>query len=318
MKILLKYNQIKLSYFYHIYKYFLIVLFFLILSNSYKVFSQDINCSFQLSTQMLEGTDKKIYETMEKAINEFLKNRKWTNYNFKPEERIECSILINITERVSTNEFKATIQVQSSRPVYKTSYKSTLFNHIDKDFQFKYEEFQPLDFDQNSHLLNLTSVLAYYMYIIIGLDFDSFSNLGGSPYFNIAQTIVNNAQNSSDKGWKSFESRKNRYWLVENLLNQSYQPLREFIYRYQRKGMDVMYDNMQKGRTEISEALELVKKVHREKPGLYSTTLIMYAKSPELVNIYKEAPDSEKESVVKLLKEVDPANAAKYSEIMNK
>jgi hypothetical protein len=300
------------------------VIFILFIAISYQLSTinyssaQDINCNVSVTTPQIQQTDKKIYETLQKAINEFVKNRKWTNYNFKVEERIECNMLINITERVSTNEFKGTIQVQARRPIYKTSYNSVLLNLIDKDLQFKYEEFQPLDFDETTHISNLTSVLAYYIYVIIGLDFDTFSLYGGTPFYNTAQTIINNAQNAPEKGWKSFESKRNRYWLVENILNQSYQPFREALYKYHRRGLDVMYENMLKGRQEVLESLELLRKVNREKPGLHIVNTYMFGKVEELVNIFSEAPQNEKEQASKALKEVDPANSSKYSAIMDK
>lgn len=291
------------------------ILMLLITGNSV---SQDLNCHATVTTPQIQQTDKKIYETLEKAINDFIKNRKWTPYTFKPEERIECNILINIAERVSTNEFKGSIQIQARRPIYKTAYNSTLINYIDKDFQFKYEEFQPLDFDQSSHLSNLTSVLSYYIYIILGIDFDSFSLYGGSQFYNIAQNIVNNAQSDPGPGWKSYENKRNRYWLTENLLNQSYQEFREALYRYYRKGMDIMFDNPQKARQEILESFELLRKVNREKPGLFMMNMYMFGKVDEIVNIFSEAPQNEKEQAVKALGEFDPGNSSKYAGILNK
>ncbi len=279
-------------------------------------FAQDLNCSISVTSPQIQQTDKKIFETLQKAINEFVRNRKWTNYTFKPEERIDCNMLINITNRISTEEFQGTIQIQARRPIYKSSYNSVLLNYIDKDFQFKYQETQPLNFDEATHVSNLTSVLAFYINIIIGLDFDTFSLYGGTQYFNNAQTIVNNAQNDPGKGWKSFESMKNRYWLVENLLNQSYKPFREFLYKYHRQGMDVMYDNMQKGRQSVLDGFELLKKVNNEKPGLFIMNLLSFAKVDEYVNIFSSAPQNEKDIAVKILKEIDPANSSKYSNIL--
>lgn len=297
------------------YKILLAYMFILLSAIGY---SQDLNCTINVTTPQIQQTDKKIYETLQKAIEEFVKNRKWTNYNFQVQERIDCNILINIMERISTNEFKGTIQIQARRPVYKSAYNSVLLNYIDKDFQFKYEEFQPLNFDESTHLSNLTSVLAYYINVIIGLDFDTFSLNGGTQFYNIAQTIVNNAQNDPSAGWKSFESKKNRYWLIENLLNPSYSPFREALYRYYRKGMDVMYDNMQKGRQEVLESFELLRKVNREKPGLFIMNMYMFGKVDEITKIFSEAPQNEKEQAVKALGEVDPGNTSKYAIILNK
>jgi hypothetical protein len=279
--------------------------------------AQDINCNVTVTTPQVQQTDKTIFTTMQKAINEFVKNRKWTPYNFKPEERIECNMQINITERISVNEFKGTIQMQARRPVYKTAYNTVLLNYIDKDFQFKYEETQPLQFDESTNLSDLTSMLAFYINVILGINFDTFSQNGGTQFYTVAQTIVNNAQNSPEPGWKSFESMKNRYWLIENLTNPNYQSFRDALYKYYRLGLDVMYDNIQKGRQEVLESFESLKKVNNEKPGLFLMNIYMFGKVDEIVKLFSEAPQNEREIAVKSLGEFDPANSSKYSAILN-
>jgi hypothetical protein len=293
-----------------------IILLLVILIFGLKNYAQELKCVVQVATPQIEGSEKKIYETLQTSIYEFMNSHKWTNYAFTVDEKIECSILITISERVSTDEFKATIQVQSRRPVYKTSYNTTVFNYIDKDFQFKYIESQSLDFNDNAFMSNLTSVLGFYAYIMIGLDFDSFSLYGGSPFYEKAQTIVNNAQNTSESGWKAFESQKNRYWLVENLLNKTYSGVRDGVYNYNRKGMDVLSDNMETGRSSIMSALESWQKVYKEKPGLFVLTLIMNAKVDELVNVYSQAAPMDKTKAVNILNLIDPANANKYKQIL--
>src|ERR1044071_7150068 len=185
-----------------------------------------------------------------------MNNSKWTNDIYSPEERINCSMFINITEKLSTDEYKATLQIQSTRPVYKSSYNTVLLNHNDADFQFHYVEFQPLDFSINQYMSNLTSVLGYYAYVILAMDYDSFSLNGGTPWWQKAQTIVANAQNAPEKGWKSMESTKNRYWLVEDMLQPSFAPLRDCIYKYHRLGFDVMYQDVAAGRAVVLELLK--------------------------------------------------------------
>jgi hypothetical protein len=185
---------------------------------------------------------------------------------------------------------------------------------MDKDLQFKYLETSPLDFDDNSYLSPLTSVLAYYAYIIIGMDMDTFAEYGGSPYYNKAQNVVNNAQNAVEKGWKAYESKKNRYWLVENLLNQSYSSIRQCMYNYHLKGMDLMRDNLQNGRAGVMKAIELLQKTHREKPGLYITQLFIDTKRDEICNIFAHASVTDKNKVVAMLKEVDPAHSGDYND----
>ena len=250
--------------------------------------AQELNCMVSVSSSQVQGgSDKKIYETMQAAIYEFMNSRKWTNYTYATEEKIECTIMITLSTR--TNDiFTGTIQVQSRRPVYKSSYKSTMLNLIDKDLTFTYVEYQTLDFNENSFSSNLTSVLAYYAYIIIGMDFDSYQLNGGTTYFNKAQTIVTNAQNASEPGWKAFESIKqqNRYWLIENLLNNIYASIRDAIYNYHRKGLDMMVDNVATAKNSITSALDKLKGVHEEKPGSYLMQLFFYSKADEIVNIY--------------------------------
>ncbi|NVO04400.1 MAG: DUF4835 family protein [Bacteroidetes bacterium] len=293
---------------------YLSILFLFLVKNS---FAQELKCVAQVATPQIEGTDKKVYETLQTSIYEFMNSKKWTNNTFGIDEKIECSILITISERVSQDEFKGTIQVQSRRPIYKTSYSSTLFNFVDKDFTFKYIESQSLDFNENSFMSNLTSVLGYYAYIVIGLDYDSYSPYGGSPFYEKAQTIVNNAQNAADKGWKSFESQKNRYWLVENLMNKSYSGVRDCIYQYHRKGLDMMTENNETARGSITTGMESMQKVYKEKPSLFIFQVFFSAKSDELVNIYSQGSPMEKTRVVNILNVVDPANSNKYKKILN-
>jgi len=277
--------------------------------------AQELNCSVMVATPQVEGTNKQIYETLQKAIFEFMNNRKWTNYSFTSEERIDCSILITITSAPVGDEFSATMQVQSRRPIYKSSYNSTMINLNDKDIKFKYIEFQSLDFSESSYSSEITSLLAYYAYIIIGLDFDSFSQSGGAVFFEKAQTIVNNAQNSVYPGWKAYEDLKNRYWLVENLLNKSYAPVRKFFYSFYRAGLDMMSDNNEIARNQIVSALELLQNANREKPNSYLIKLIVSAKSDEIVSIFSQGTPMDKTKVINIMNELDPANSSKYKKI---
>jgi len=255
---------------------------------------------------------------MQKDLYEFLNNRKWTDNVFSNDERIECTILINLTEQVSVDEFKGTMQIQSNRPIFNTNFNSVLLNYKDNDIDFHYVEFQTMEFTENSNLSNLTSLLAYYAYLIIGLDYDTFSPEGGTPYFQKAEKIVTNAQNATEKGWKSFEGQKNRYWVIENILNSKYGPVRDFYYHYHRLGMDIMADKAADGRSEIAEDLKLLQKVFREKPSQFMNYLQMVfdAKSDEFVNVFSESFPDEKTRVCAILKEIDPANSTKYQKIM--
>ena len=280
------------------------------------VSGQEFMCQVSVNAAQVEGSDKKVFQTLQTAVYEFINNRKWTNYVYRPEERIECSMLITITERVSSDQFKGRINVVLQRPVYKTSYNTNLLNLVDKDFDFKYVELEPLEYNDDVYTSNLTSMVAYYLYIMLGIDADTFTKLGGTPYYEKARGVVNAAQNSPERGWKSFESQKNRYWLVENLMNNTYSAYREGLYSYHRLGLDLMSENMDLGRSGINDCLENVQKVNREKTGLYITQVFIDAKNEEIINIYSQAAPMDKTKAINIMKEIDPANGSKYQQIM--
>lgn len=296
----------------------LLVIVILIFTSFTKAHLQELNCRVQVFAQQIQTSNKHIFESMQKDIYEFINNRKWTDHVFSYDERIECSILINITEQISADQYKGTMQIQAIRPVYNTNYNSVIINLKDNDIQFNYVEFQSMDFNENVFTSNLTSLLAYYVYIILGFDYDTFSLYGGTPYFQKAEKIVQNAQNAQEKGWKSFESQKNRYWLVENALNSKYAPIREFLYRYHRLGLDIMHNKQADGRAEIADALLLLQKIYREKPSPFMMLLQMIfdAKSDEFVQLFSESFPDEKSRVVAILKEIDPTNSNKYQRIL--
>lgn len=295
-------------------KIFIVSFFAFFLFNSLQ--SQELDCNVRVNTRQIEGTDKQVFETMQKAIFEFMNNTSFTNYPFKVGERIECTILLTISEWNRPDEFKGKLNIVARRPVFGTSYNTPLINWVDKDIQFDYVERQPIEFNENAFTSNLASLLSYYAYIFIGLDFDSFKKFGGTPFFETANNIVNLAQSSDRTGWKSFESRKNRYWLVENLMNNSYAGIREASYLYHRQGLDKMQDNLEMGRGKITEALELLQRVNEQRPNLFLLQLFIEAKSDELVNIYKKASNMQKTKAVNILKELDPANSSTYDQIM--
>jgi hypothetical protein len=273
-------------------------------------------CQVSVNSPQVEGTEKKVFQTLQTELYEFVNNRKWSNYVYKPEERIECSIMITVTDRVSSDQFKGKVNVVLQRPVYKTSYNTNLLNLVDKDFDFKYVEYEPLIYNDDAYTSNLTSMVAYYLYVMLGLDADSFSKMGGTLYYEKARAVVTAAQNSSDRGWKAFESLKNRYWLVENLMNNAYSGFRDGIYSYHRTGLDLMSENMDLGRSGVNDCLENIQKVNREKTGLYITQLFLDAKRDELINIYSQAAPMDKTKIINIMKEVDPANSSRYQQIM--
>jgi len=292
------------------------ILIVLIVSSSVSGFSQELRCNIQVVSSQIMGTNKQVFQTLQSELFEFMNNRIWTNNSFENEERIECTILINLQEH-SGDEFRGSIQIQSRRPIFNSSYNSSLFNYKDNDFKFRYVEFEPLEFNLNEHKSNLTSVLAFYAYVLIGLDYDSFSLYGGEEYYSKAQQIVNNAQNAPEKGWKAYESRKNRYWLIENILNDKYKEIREFSYKYHRLGLDVMNKDVTKGREEIAEDLKLLQKLYRQKPDpfMFYFNLFIGTKSDEFVNVFSESYQSEADRVYNILTEIDPTRADKYVKI---
>ena len=245
------------------------ILFIILMWISHGVNAQELFCNVQVNASQIQTSDRKVFQTLQTAIYEFVNNTKWTDASVKNEERIECTFLINIKEKVSNDEYKASIQIQSTRPIYGTSYKSTMLNYLDNNFRFRYLEYQSLEFNENTHLSNLTSVLAYYVYIVLGLDFDTFSEYGGAPYYIKAQNIVNNAQNAREIGWKAFESDKNRYWLVHDLLDTRYEEIHNCYYRYHRVGMDMLSEKTEDGRYDITVALEELRGVYRDNPSAF-------------------------------------------------
>ncbi len=290
---------------------YLLIIFFLAVSPAIYG-QQEMNCMISISTPGMSDTDRQIMRTLQSDLYEFVNQRNWTEYQFESSERIEASIVITINEKLGSDEYRGTIQVQSRRPVYKTSYSTPVFNHQDRDFQFRYTENQALEYTDNAHTSNLTAVIAYYVYIIIGFDFDTFTPLGGDPYFERAQNIVNNAQNAPERGWKSFEGQRNRYWLVENLFNNTYRPIREAMYTYHRLGFDKMTENMEIARGEVVNALEMFQRAHRSRPGSFLMQIIMTTKSDELVNLFSEASSMDRNKAVNILSEIDPSNSSKY------
>lgn len=281
--------------------------------------AQELEIRIQVSHAQLQGVDNSKYENMQKALNEFVTNQIWTNNVFKTEERIKCNMLLNITKEVYSDEFQATLQVVSSRPVYGTGYDSPMLNILDKNIQFKYADGETLIFNENSHD-ELTSLIAYYVYIIIGFDYDSFGKMGGTPYFEKAQKIVNNAQGSNYAGWKSFETNKrNRYWLAENLMNSIYAPIREYIYKYHRLGLDLMGTRLADGCASIAEGMNDLLKVHRQKSDSYLMSIFFDAKADEIVNIFSNSSDqAQQNKVYNFLKEIDASNLSKYDKIKKK
>ena len=294
----------------------IIITLFLVSLNKFSFSQGELNCQVTINTQLIQGTvQKQIFDQMQKSVFEFMNNRRWTNDLYTPTERIDCNLLINVTQSIGSDEYLATLQIESGRPIFKSSFRAPLFNYMDDNFQFKYQQFSQLEFNDNNFQNNLTSVLAYYAYVILALDYDSFAPLGGTIYWQKAQLVVQNAQTTSEKGWKSNEGNKNRYWLVENQLQPVFQGIRDCLYKYHRQGMDIMSEKPSEGRAKILEALQLLVPVYTNRPASFSMQIFFNAKGNEIVQVFSQGTAEEKTKAVELLMKVDPANTTKYLKI---
>jgi hypothetical protein len=281
--------------------------------------SQELYCNVQVSAQKIQGSNRQVFITMQKDIYDFMNNTVWTNQVISYAERIDCNILINLTDQLSADEFRGTIQVQLKRPVYNTTYNTTMLNFMDNNFQFRYVEFQPMEFDPNVYRSSLLSTLAYYAYIMIGIDADSFTPDGGTEFFQMAEKIVNNAQNAPEQGWKPYDGsrNRNRYWFVKNILNKEYEGVRRFLYDYHRLGLDNLEAKLGEARNNMAESLRQMADVYRRRPDpyMYFFQVIIDAKAEEIINVFAGAFPEEKSRVVQIMTEIDPANKSKYEKI---
>jgi len=274
--------------------------------------AQDLNARVQVVSPKVQTTNKRIFQALETAMKDFLNGRKWCADPILPQERIDCNFILNITNWDGSSNFSGELQVQSSRPVYNSTYTSTLINILDKDVDFTYTEGQIIDYTDQNFQSNLSSIMAFYAYIIVGMDYDTFSRFGGTPYFSNAQNVVTNAQTSSYKGWKAFDGSINRYWLAENLNNKIYQPLRSFMYDYHRNGLDVMSDNAGRGRKVITDLIPVLSQLDRQRVGSMLPSVFFTAKSDELVSIFGKADSQSRITAMNILSQADPANGLKY------
>lgn len=294
------------------------VISILVLFLAGRMAAQELNCRVTVNATPAaqQVIDKRIFQSLQKQVYEFMNNTQWTTDQFKRDEKIDCNLLINITKVNPPDEFDATITVQSERPIFNSSYKSVMLNYQDNDFTFRYLEYQQFLYSDNSFLSNLTSVLAYYAYVILAMDYDSYALKGGTPYWTKAQSIVQFAQNAPEKGWRSSDGFRNRYWLIENILNPVFEPMRECNYNWHMKGMDIMYDQLDNGRTAILDCLDLLQKVHKARPASFNMQVFFNAKAQEIVNIFSEALPADKNRAINVLNQIDATNQNKYAKIM--
>lgn len=301
-------------------KYWILILIGIL--QSFWTGAQELNCQISIipaPSLQLGPVEKETFTELENTIYDFMNTTKWTNDIFEIEERINCNILITITDIPATTTYKGKIQVQSTRPVYNTSYNTTVFNHVDDDFTIAYlRNSAILPMSNYQYRDNLSAILSFYAYMILGYDYDSFSLKGGDPYFKAAQQIANNAKNSGDEGWSAGGGKnKNRFWMVDNVLQPVFAPLRDAYYNFHRKGLDNMYTDLAGGRATILETLQSLDKVQRSRPGSLNLQLFVTSKSNELIQIFSMAEMKEKNAAVTILKKLDPVNSSKYQEILN-
>jgi len=302
---------------------------FLLLTSLYFLlntsFAQELNSTVSVNAPKNQNIDPQVFKNMEIAIRDFLNGRKWTNDNYKDVERIKCNLIINISEIPTEGEYKASAIIQSQRPVYNTNYNSTMLNLQDKTFDFAYLDLQNLDYNDNGYTSQLTSLLAYYAYIIIGYDYESFGKEGGTPYFQKAQITSNNVpsnEKSKYKGWSQFDGgisfttgTINRYVLVDNWLNPRYKDFRTMFFNYHLNGLDRMYKDASQGRASITSGLTTLQPINTDNPSLLPLRNFFIAKSAEIINLYSKSDMSERSIVIQLLSTLDPVNGDKYKQI---
>jgi hypothetical protein len=277
---------------------------------------QELSCSVTINATQIQTSDRGIFKEMKTSIEQFMNGRKWTNDAYKPHEKIKCNILVTITKMPAIGSFNASVQVQSARPIYNTDYQSLLFNFADRDWEFDYIESLPLEYNDNTFTSNLTSMLAAYAYLIIGLDYDSFSELGGTPYYQKALQVVNNAQQSNRPGWQSLGSNRNRYWIVENFNNPQMQDLRKAIYSYHRLGMDTFDKNPDQSRQIILKGLRDIKKVRDINPNSILVISFFDAKGKELANIFSDGNIQLRREAYDIITSIDPSNRSSYEKMI--
>ncbi|WMJ71615.1 DUF4835 family protein [Cytophagaceae bacterium ABcell3] len=280
--------------------------------------AQEFESQIEINAEKLELSDKSIVEDLKRSLSDFM-GRQWTDDEFNTEERIKANFMITIMEGTGNASKldikKANLQVQFSRPVYNSSYETVMFNFLDQGVSFQYQQGQPFNFNENSFMDNLSSIMGFYAFIILGMDYDSFSELGGTKYFETARNIAGAAQSSSASGWGQGE-QNGRFWLEENINSQVMIPFREAMYVYHRKGLDTFYKDVEEGRKIIMEAFEEIIQVNKNKPNTLLMKNFFLAKNSELIQMFSEAPQEEKNKIVPIFKQLDPLNAEKYDRIL--
>ncbi|MEM6643020.1 MAG: DUF4835 family protein [Bacteroidota bacterium] len=292
-------------------------LFFLKVLACNLLWGQELNCRVIVDAQQVQTTERAIFSEMESEFAQFLNTTKWTEDEFEDEEVINCNILITVSEMPSVGVFGASVQILSSRPVYNSAYESVVMNFADRDWQFEYLQSQPLLYNENNAFVNnITSLLAYYAYMILGFDYDTYEELGGNPYFEQAFEIVNNVQDLNIRGWQQFNSIRNRYWLVENLRSSQLEPIRKALYSYHRLGLDILTEDRESAEKTIIAALSEIQKANRARPRSILMISFMDAKAEELIQLFSESSLPTRRQAYNLLNNIDPARSDQYKSLI--
>ena len=296
-----------------------IVAILALIAMSIAMTAQELKCTISINSEQVQGSNKAVFTTLQQSMEEFVNTQRWTNMTFQEKERIECSMMI-VVKSVQDNMFVCEFTCQSRRPVFGTTYTTPTLNIKDANFTFTYQEYDRMEFQHNTFTSNLTALVAYYCYLIIGHDMDSFAKLGGTPYFQVCEDIATSAQsasldNAEMVGWKAFESNRNRYALTNNLMDEAFKKYRAYYYDYHRHGLDEMVNNVANGRARIAKDIKVLKEAYNARPATYLVGTFLDAKSDELVNIFKSGTTDEKKMVYELLMDIDPTRQDTYENI---
>ena len=278
--------------------------------------AQELRCNVEVNTQQIEGTNKSVFETLQEAISTYMNETKFSQAVFSPNEKIECRLFFTVAE-YDNDRIKGDLQVQLSRPVYNSTYTTTLFNFRDTKVEFDYREGEPLVFNENNEESNLNAILDYYAYLFLALDFDSFSPNGGQPFYDRLSAIVQQMQSSGEVGWRTFEDTKNRAAVLGSFTDSNTSGMRRLLYNYHRKGLDEMVTAPDKGRAAITESLSELKGVYDNAPMSVALSIFRDSKLDELVNVYSKAPETERQSVYDILQPIFPTESERLDKIRN-
>jgi len=279
-----------------------------------QMFAQELNCNLVVNAKLTGNENDQIFKNLERQLTEFINNSSWTNKSFNPQERINCNMVVTVNEQ-DNDMFLATLQIQASRPVFNSTYNTPIYNFNDKNFSFRYIEFQNLVFNPNQYESNLVSVLAFHIYMILGIDADTFSPNGGDPYFKQAQTILNYSQQEGFKGWKREDGNQSRFALIDALLSNSYKEFREVMYAYHRDGLDQMYQDQKMAKTTIADEIQKLKNMHNRRPNSFLMRMFFDTKADEIESIFSDGPKIKITELVSTLTRIAPMHASKWRNI---